>query len=204
MTVQNDPTSDATPVDPNQAIETLVTPVPPAPANDSIQISKQEYAQLMTQIAMLQNQVEATTKPSEPPPSYAGKNINQLTNEEMFDLISRQQQESQSQVVNALMQIAVKEEIRDLGDTYPDFKKDSAVREAVLKIAENNTSLSLEQAYLIHKGKTPPPVVTPTPTPTPVPTPSSKPGVAAQTVEPTKVMSVREAAMAAMKSLNYE
>lgn len=205
----NNPGSDVNqnPADPNDANQAAN----PNPANDSVSISKHEFASLMTEIAMLRTQIEDKANPAEPQPKpvnpYEGKDINQLTNAELLDIINRQNETNQQAVINAIMQVAIKEEIRDLGDKFSEFKTDQGVREAVFKIAEKNTHLSLEQAYLIHKGAAPAPKPAPASTstiPTPIPTPASKPGVSTPTVKENKPLSVREAAELAFKSLNYQ
>ena len=172
-----------------------------------ISISKEEYAQLQTTLALLQDQNERlqatlTAKENPPPDPTGGKDINQLTNAELIQVITKQVSDQvATPLLNTIMQLAVKEEVRDLGDKYDDFKTNDDVRKAVFGIAEENTSLSLEQAYLIYKGKAPAPKKDPKPAP--VPPPGEKPGVNGKQVEQNKAMSVREAAEAAFKSLGY-
>lgn len=184
----------------------------PTPAPEGITLTKEEFAQLNTNLAMMQRELEELRKPKEPetpstPPSYANKSIDQLNNAELVDLVVNHINQSTVQpLLNTIMQLSIKEEMRDLGDKYEDFKKDDKVREAVYGIAEKNTHLSLEQAYLIHKGKLPTPTPAPVPTPTsavPTPIPGERPAVAASTVGENKGMSVREAAEAAFKQLKY-
>ena len=161
----------------------------------------------MTQLAMLQNQVEeaaANKQQTQQPPPYAGKQLNELTNEELMHLVSNQTGQQQQQLLQTIMQLAVKEEIRDLGDKYPDFKTDAKIRDEVMNIAEKNTHLSLEQAYLISKAQRPAPQQTQQQTTTPQPPPGEKPGVAQTAVQQDKPMTAREAAEAAFKALKYE
>lgn len=175
-----------------------------------ISISKEEYATLQTTLALLQDQnerLQATLQAKEnpPPDPTGGKDINQLTNAELVQVITKQVSDQvATPLLNTIMQLAVKEEVRDLGDKYADFKTSDDVRRAVFGIAEKNTSLSLEQAYLIHKGKAPAPAPEKKEeTKTPVPPPGEKPGVTGNQVAQNKAMSVREAAEAAFKSLGY-
>jgi len=200
---QNIPSDGVT--NPNPSDQTPPSTVPPAqtpPTSDNVSLSKQEYAQLMTQLAFLQNQLEENQQAatSTPPNPFEGKDIDQLTNRELLTLIGQAQEQSQQAVVNHLMNLAVKEEIRDLGDRYEDFKKDSTVRDEVLLIAKQSPHLSLEQAYMIHKGAKPPaaPSVAP-----PTPPPSQRSDVTPTAVQESKPMSIREAAEAAMKALKY-
>lgn len=191
------------PSDQNQQ-QTPTPPSAPPPANDNISLSKQEYAQLVTQLGFLQNQLDEQIRNEQQrdqKPPFDGRDIDQLTNRELLELISRGQEQFQQSIINQFMQIAVKEEIRDLGDRYEDFRKDKNLRDEVLKVAEKNTQLSLEQAYLILKGAKPPAAPAP---PTPTPPPSQRTEVAPQAVQGARPMSVREAAEAAAKSLKYD
>lgn len=189
------------------------TQEPSTQQSETLTISKQEYASLVTQLAMLQNRLEEVQESrqaqqtQQPPPPYAGKQLNEMTNEELMHLISTQSGQQNQQLLTTLIDLAVKEEIRDLGDKYEDFKKDKSLRDEVLAIAEKSTHLSLEQAYLIHQGqksKSGMKQQTQPQTTTPTPPPGEKPTVSQQAVQQDKPMSAREAAEAAFKALKYE
>lgn len=196
-----------TPTGEQQTQQTQQTPPQTPPDQGNITISREEYAQIVTQLAMLQQQQEQVQQQTQTPPQQdplQGKHVNQLTNEELLEVINRNNEQNNQQIINALMQIAVKEEIRDLGDRYEDFRKDVNIRNEVFKIAEKNTHLSLEQAYMIHKGMkpaTPPQQQTQTPTPPP---PGERPSVSVGSVQESKPMSIREAAEAAFKTIKYQ
>lgn len=202
------PNGEGTPND-EQGTQQVNEPSPTQ--SENLTISKQEYASLVTQLAMLQNrldeaQEEKQAQQAQQPPTYAGKQLNELTNEELMHLISTQSGQQNQQMLSTLVQLAVKEEIRDMGDKYEDFKKDKSLRDEVLAIAEKNTHLSLEQAYLIHQGQKAKSGMKQQmqQTTTPTPSPGEKPGVSQQAVQQDKPMSAREAAEAAFKALKYD
>lgn len=195
------------------AVPSEPTPEPTPQPSDSVSLNKQEYAALMTELAMLKNQIESVSAAPQtptPPPSYANKSLNEFTNEELVHMISTQTGQQQQQLLNTIMQLAVSNEVRDLGDKHEDFKTSAAVRDEVLNIAEKNSHLSLEQAYFIYKGMNPKVATAQTQTPTqtqtqtPTPPPGERPSVASQAVQQDKPMSTREAAEAAFKALKYE
>lgn len=200
------PQSQETPPNGDQNPQNQQTP--PAPPAETVSLSKAEYAQLMTQVAILQNKLEEQAQQSatapEPPP-YAGKDINQLTNAELLDVIQRHSSAQQEQLMTTIMQIAVKEEIRDLGDRYPEFKSNKELRNQVLNVAEKNTHLSLEQSYLLLKGMNPQLTqqTQTQQTPPPTPPPSHRSEVQTSQVTQAKPMSVKEAAEAAFQALKY-
>lgn len=180
----------------------------PGGQGENIVLSKQDYISLMTKLAVMEDRLEQSVKPVEKedqpdPVPYADKTIDQLSNAELLDLMQRQVNDKVVQpLLNTILQLSVKEEIRDLGEKYEDFKKSDETRKAVIKIAENNSNLSLEQAYLIHVGKNPK-VEVKAEDKKPTPPPSNRTEVSTTAVNQTSKMGIKEAAEAAFKSLKY-
>ena len=187
---------------------------PPAnpPANpDVVSLSREEYGQMTAQLAVAQAQIErmmeAQNRQQEPQPPanpMAGKDVNTLTNAELVDMITQHVNQSVAQpLLNTVMQLAIKEELRDVQDRYPDFKD---FKNETYAIAEKNTHLSIEQAFLLAKaGKpAPPPPAPPKTEPTtPPPTPGEKPSMSSNSVQGEVKLTARQAAEAALKTLKY-
>ena len=190
------------------------TPAPTPPADTGINLSREEYSQLTAQLAVAQAQLErmqeSQNRQQEPTPQpnpLANKDINTMTNAELVELMSSHINQSVAQpLLNTVMQLAIKEEMRDVQERYPDFKD---FKKETYAIAEKNTHLSIEQAFLLAKaGKpaTPAPPAKPTVTEDPTPTPppqGEKPGVQSSSVQGESKMTARQAAEAAMKALKY-
>ena len=190
------PNGDATP------------PAPQSSGDQNISLSREEYAQLTTQLAVAQSQLERMMEqnnrqpePTKPNP-LDGKDVNQMTNQELLELMTNSVNTQVAQpLLNTLMQLAIKEELRDVQERYPDFKE---FKKDTYAIAEKNTHLSIEQAYLLAKaGKPAPPPPAAPKVETPPPTPSDKPSVSSGTVNAEERMTPRQAAEAAMKALKY-
>lgn len=178
---------------------------PAAPDNASITLTREEYSNLVTQMAMLQAQVERRQEPEVKPQVPAGptKHFNEMTNEELMQtMVGMLNQQIAQPLLNQITTLALKEEMREVSDKYADFKD---MKSDIYKVAEANTHLSLEQAYLIVKAQkagTAPPVIPPAPKDPPVAPPAGeKPGVSS--VTPVTKLSTREAAEQAYKALKY-
>jgi hypothetical protein len=186
-------------------------PTPQVPTNDGITLSREEYSQMTTQLAVAQAQLERILEERQQPapqqpqqPATPGKDINSMTNAEMFEMITQTVNSQVAQpLLNTIMQLAIKEEVRDVQERYPDFKD---FKKDVYTIAEKNTHMSIEQAYLLAKatkqGTAPPPAAPPQ-APPPPPPPGEKPGVTTGSLEPEAKLTARQAAEQAMKALKY-
>jgi len=184
---------------------------PPAPQpSDTIAVTREEYAQLTTQLAITQAQLErfqedqTARNAQHQAPAQPAKPVDTMTNAELIDMINNHINQNVAQpLMNTIMQLALKEEVREVADKYPDFKD---IKSEVYKVAEKNSQLSIEQAYLMVKGARPVPPKVEVPAakvPTTPPPPSEKPGVNNQAVTPGVKLSAREAAIKAMESLKY-
>lgn len=183
-------------------------PAAPAPS-ETISLTKAEYGQMMGAIAALQAQLDAKEEPAAPAPSIDPNDLDRMSGAQLanFILSSVQQQVGQP-LLNQIMTLAVKEELREVQSAHPDFKE---LKDEVYKEAQANTHLSLEQAYLIVKQRktgvappVPPKVDPPPPAAPPAPPVGSKPGITTSSVAPNGGMSIREAAEAALKTLQLE
>lgn len=172
---------------------------PPAPENPGITLSRSEYGQLMGTIASLQQKLEAQEPTPQAQPQLASEDVDRMTNSQFqAHMLNLVQSQVGQPLLNSIMTLAVKEELRDTQAKYPDF---STMKDEVYTEAQANTHLSLEQAYLIVKARktgTAPPVA---PKPAPAAPVGTKPGVTPSTTTPTTNLSTREAALAAFKSL---
>ena len=195
------------PAPPNQS------PVPGG--NDAITMTKEEYAGLIGQMAQMQAFIEsvqaANTQDSKPAPAQIDPtDIDRLSNTQMLQMIGQQVtqmiQQANQPVLQAVMTLSVKEEMREVEKEYPDFKD---FKKDVYEIASKNTSISLRDAYLLAKsGKQPPAPQklennNPNPTPAPTPTPSERPNLNQASLKASTSMSVADAAREALKELKY-
>lgn len=182
-------------------------PPPQAPPADNlISLTRDEYANMVGALTSMQAKLEglenANRQPD--PPAPTTDDIDRLTNTQLLSLV---QSQIGQPILNAVMQLAVKEELREVQEAHPDFK---TMKEEVYKEAQSNTQLSLEQAYLIVKarktGQAPPPVMPPVASPIvpPTPPPGQKPGITPSSLDNTGGMSIKDAAAAALKTLQLE
>lgn len=187
-------------------------PAPAAPAApatpEGITLSREEYGQLMGTIAALQQRLEEredTGKPGQPSEPAASVDLDQMTNTQLANyLLNAVQTQVGQPLLNSLMTLSVKEELREVKAAHPDF---DTYRDEVYKEAQANTHLSLDQAYLIVKAKktgTTPPPTPKTPADTPKPPVGEKPGVTPTATTPSTNLSIKEAAQAAFKALQME
>jgi hypothetical protein len=186
---------------------TLGDVTPPAPQVETVQLSREEYGQLTAQLAVAQAQIErmAASLENKPEPQapnpLAGKDINTMTNSELIDFMSNNVNQQVAQpLLNTIMQLAIKEELRDVAERYPDFKD---FKKETYAIAEKNTHLSIEQAYLLAKAGKPAPAPPTTPVVKAAPPVGDKPQVTASSVAGDSRLTARQAAEAALKSLKY-
>lgn len=194
---------------------------PPTPSNGNITLSRDEYSQMVGNMAQMQAFIEAVQQQASqsqaptPQAQVDPNDIDRLSNSQMLGLIGRKVNQliadSTQPVLQAVMTLSVKEEMREVQgefDDFKDFKKD------VYEIASKNSTLSLRDAYLIAKanksGKALPNDVkmkleTPTSSaPTPKATSGERPGVGVSSLKTQHTMSVRDAAAEALKELKYE
>lgn len=179
----------------------------PTDTNTSgISLSKEEFADLIGRMSQMQSiingyqsQEAKAQEVQNQVPALKEDDINNLTNAQLLQLVQMQVAQP---LVQTIMNLTVKEELREVQAKYEDFKD---YKEQVYTLASKNTNLSLEDAYLLAKGakvtttqkqeatkpetKQPPPQAQKPNTP-PTSTVTSKPA-----------NSIREAAMAAMKEL---
>lgn len=180
------------------------TPPPPTPES-GITLTRAEYSQLMGQFVAMQNQLQSMQAPTPDAtpavPVPAAEDLDRMTNSQMMEVILQTVQSQVGQpLLNSIMTLAVKEELRDTQSKYPDF---GTYKDDVYQEAQANSHLSLEQAYLIVKarktGTAPPAPAAPKPAPAaPV---GDKPAVTVSSTTPSTNLSVRDAAQAALKSL---
>lgn len=176
-----------------------------APAPDGITLSKAEYGQLMGTIAQLQAALDSQAQaPNTPEPQIDPNEFNQLTNAQMMQLMMDQVNKQVGQpLLNSIMQLAVKEELRECQSNHPDF---NTYKDDVYQEAQKNTHLSLEQAYYIVKARktgTAPPPTPPAVNPPAAPV-GERPGVTPSSTTTNPNLSVKDAAAAALKALQYK
>lgn len=181
---------------------------------NQVTLSRDEYASLTTQLAVAQSQLDQllanantdSNQQRQQQNNTQAKNVNEMTNSELLEIINQTVNQQVAQpLMNTIMQLALKEEMREVQDSHPDFKD---LKLDVYKEAEKNTHLSLEQAYLIVKARKaglPEPKMPPANNSAPNNnnTSSEKPTVNVASVQPEPKMSIREAAAAALKTLKY-
>lgn len=188
------------------------TPGSQQPTANTVTLDRTEYNQMLGAIATLQNQLsylqqgqQAHQQTPEPTPD----DLNKMKPHEIVQYFQQQQQP----LMEAVMFLSVREEIRDVADKYKDFGE---YKQEVLGLASKNTALSIEQAYHIAKSQKAgtktqePPAQTQTPPAqtsqkAQEPPPASRtsvPAAATQTSE--KSLDPRAAAIAAAKELGYK
>jgi hypothetical protein len=193
-----------------QGNPTVVDPqTPPAatpPAGQQVSISVEDYQELMAAAAMAQvlmQQQPAKQQQQAPQQQIDPNEIDRMSNRQLMGLI---EQQVVGPLMQTIMNMTVKEEMREVQTKYSDFND---YRQDVLTIAQGNTSLSLEQAYLLAKAgkssKVPPtPQDSNTPTPKQTPPPAHKTGQPASVTVPSGNLSAADAAKAALAELKYE
>jgi len=194
------------PVDPNAVPPQPSEATPPAPTPDQgITLSRQEYGELMGQFMSMQQQLQALQTPQTPEPAAPvvnAEDVDRMTNSQLLETILQQVNSQVGQpLLNSIMTLAVKEELRDTQAKYPDF---GTYKDEVYREAQANSHLSLEQAYLIVKARKTGTAPPPAPKPAPAPPVGAKPGVTMSATTSTTNLSVKDAAAAALKSLQYD
>jgi hypothetical protein len=205
---EQDIQGQATPV---AASEPAVAPVATPPADDGIRISKEEFAQMSAYVGQLEAYVRAQQEKeaaaSQKQNIPAPEDIDKMSNRQLLQYL---QENMAGPILTSVMTLAVKEEMRECQNKYPDF---SDFKADIHRIASENTQLSLEQAYHLAKsGKAPSPKPSTQPVteaqaqpnaPTPPPR-VDKHSVPASSTKTDGQMSVREAAQAALAAIKYE
>jgi hypothetical protein len=150
----------------------------------------------------MSTQIDAMTRqqaPQPPQPRQPEVDVNQLDNASLLEYIG---QTIAQPILQQLVTLSVHEELRDVQSEYSDFKD---FKNDVYQACQTNPHLSIKQAYLMVKGGKPiPPPPAPVPPPAP-PTPGDKGGgIPPSAASEHKQLSIRDAAAAAMKDLQFE
>lgn len=179
---------------------------------DEIKMSKAEYDDLMSRISLMQNHLEIlksqpTAKEDEEEEveqQYANVDLNELSGSELVQYII---DALGAPLMNTVMQLSVKEEIRSCREDHPDFMD---YKNEIMKVASENTNLSIEQAYNIVKGKKANTTVKQIqqdqkPQEHKKPPVNHKPtNIAQSSVVKTESMSIKDAVAAALKAVQLE
>lgn len=188
-------------------------------ANDqNITLSREEYSNLVAQMSAMQTkldiQLNSQTQPQQQQqpqqPQLTEEDLNRLTNTQLLQLMNNQVSSQVSQVMQAVVALSVKEEIKEARGAYEDF---DSLKGDIHRIATAQPHLSIDQAYHLAKANKPagksttPPATKETKAPenkNVIPPSSEKGGISPGAVTKNPVLSVREAAMAALKDFKLD